>query len=534
MSNYSSRLLVGLLLVGVSLAASPSAWAQEYEITPPPMVLTHVPFDIRVQTTAVDAPALLQMRTDGATFDAERLADGSYLVSGITVRATGPADFELIEGERIVAEATTRAIPGWVSILPPLLAILSALIIRNVIPALFLGLWFGAMAVNGFSITGAFTGMFDAFQVYLLTALFDEGRISIILFSFMIGGMVGIISKNGGMQGVVKTIVPLAGSPKKGQAATGLLGLVVFFDDFANTLVVGNTMRPVTDRLRVSREKLAYLVDSTAAPVACVALVTTWIGYEVGLITEAVELIDGYDEAAYSVFLNSIAYSFYPLLAIVFVFIVAFSGRDFGPMYEAEARARTTGQVLSSDARVDESAGASNLLAPADGRPHRAVNAALPVLVLVGGVLHGALRHRERRYPERHRRQRRFVQGVDVGLAVGCRGGSRSVDLPAHPHAGRHRRCLVRRSQDHAAWNDHPVHGLGSFRRDERSEHRRLPRRGTWRCAHPGARAGDRVRAVGGHRFRHRLELGNHGDSHAAGAAAHLGGTAGQWHGQPR
>ena len=390
MSNYSSRLLVGLLLVGVSLAASPSAWAQEYEITPPPVVLTHVPFDITVNRAATaGTPALLQMRTDGATFDAERLADGSYLVSGITVRATGPADFELVEGGRIVAEATTRAIPGWVSILPPLLAILSALIIRNVIPALFLGLWFGAMAVNGFSITGAFTGMLDAFQVYLLTALFDEGRISIILFSFMIGGMVGIISKNGGMQGVVDKIVPLAGSPKKGQAATGLLGLVVFFDDYANTLVVGNTMRPVTDRLRVSREKLAYLVDSTAAPVACVALVTTWIGYEVGLITEAVELIDGYDEAAYAVFLNSIAYNFYPLLAIVFVFIVAFSGRDFGPMYEAEARARTTGQVLSSDARVDESAGASNPLAPADGRPHRAVNAALPVLVLVGGVLTG-------------------------------------------------------------------------------------------------------------------------------------------------
>ncbi len=391
MLNYSSRrLFVGLLLVGVSFAASTSAWAQEYEITPPPVVLTHVPFDVAVHTAAAaDTPALLQMRAGGRTFDAERFDDGSYLVSDITVVASGPVDFELVEGGRIVADATTRAIPGWVSILPPLLAILSALIIRNVIPALFLGLWFGAVAVNGFSISGAFTGMFDAFQVYLLTAVSDEGRISIILFSFMIGGMVGIISKNGGMQGVVNTIVPLAGSPKKGQMATGFLGLVVFFDDYANTLVVGNTMRPVTDRLRISREKLAYLVDSTAAPVACVAFVTTWIGYEVGLIADAVALTDGYNEAAYAVFLNSIAYSFYPLLAIAFVFIVALSGRDFGPMYEAEARTRTTGQVLSSDARVDESAGASNPLAPVDGRPQRAINAVLPVLVLVGGVLTG-------------------------------------------------------------------------------------------------------------------------------------------------
>ena len=389
-SRSSTRLFLGLLLVAAAFAAGTPAWAQEYEIAAPPVMLTHVPLDIAIDAAAAPGtPALLQLRAGAGIFDAERLADGSYLVSGVTVSASGPVDFELVGDGRIVAEASTRAIPGWVSILPPLLAILIALIIRNVIPALFLGLWFGAMAVNGFSITGAFTGMFDAFQVYLLTALFDEGRLSIILFSFMIGGMVGIISKNGGMQGVVDRIVPLAGSPKKGQAATGLLGLVVFFDDFANTLVVGNTMRPVTDRLRVSREKLAYLVDSTAAPVACVALVTTWIGYEVGLIAEAVDLIDGYDEAAYAVFLNSIAYNFYPLLAIVFVFIVAFSGRDFGPMYEAEVRARTTGQVLSPNARVDESAGASSNLAAVDDRPHRAINAALPVLVLVGGVLTG-------------------------------------------------------------------------------------------------------------------------------------------------
>ena len=390
MSCSSQRLFVGLLLVAASFAASTSAWAQEYEIAPPPVVLTHVPFDVVVHAaTAADTPALLQMRAGGGTFDAERLDDGSYLISGITVAAPGPADFELVEGGRIVAEATTRAIPGWVSILPPLLAILIALISRNVILALFLGLWFGAMAVIGFSIAGAFTGMFDAFQVYLRTAMFGDGRMSIILFSFMIGGMVGIISKNGGMRGVVNAIVPLASSPKKGQTATGLLGLIVFFDDYANVLVVGNTMRPVTDRLRISREKLAYLIDSTAAPVSCVALVTTWIGYEVGLIAGAVDLVDGYNEAAYAVFLNSIAYNFYPILAIVFVFIVALTGRDFGPMYKAEERARTTGQVLSPDARVDESANASRDLVPADDQPQRAINAALPVLVLVGGVLTG-------------------------------------------------------------------------------------------------------------------------------------------------
>ena len=101
------------------------------------------------------------------------------------------------------------------------------------------------------------------------------------------------------------------------------MGLAIFFDDYANTLVVGNTMRPVTDAKRISRAKLAYIVDSTAAPVACIALVTTWIGYEVGLIGESMEKISGLQMEAYLVFLNTIPYSFYPILAIVFVFMIA-------------------------------------------------------------------------------------------------------------------------------------------------------------------------------------------------------------------
>jgi Na+/H+ antiporter NhaC len=191
------------------------------------------------------------------------------------------------------------------------------------------------------------------------------------------------------MQGVVNHIVPLARSPQRAQGATGLLGLIIFFDDYANVLVVGNTMRQVTDKLRVSREKLAYIVDSTAAPVSCVALITTWIGYEVGLIDTAVSQIAGFNEAGYSVFLRSIPYSFYPLLCMFFVFVVAFSGRDFGPMYEAEVRARRTGEVTASDARLDPAASGHGELEAKPDAPERAVNAALPVAILIAGVLIG-------------------------------------------------------------------------------------------------------------------------------------------------
>jgi len=163
--------------------------------------------------------------------------------------------------------------------------------------------------------------------------------------------------------------------------------VAIFFDDYANTLVVGNTMRPVTDSMRVSRAKLAYIVDSTAAPVACIAIVTTWIGYEIGLIGDSLSKMEGLDTEPYLLFLNTLPYSFYPVLAIVFVFMVSASGRDFGPMLEAERRAYEHGSE-DPDVILDKNQEAENLR-PADGKPQRAFNAFVPVLVMVIGVVVG-------------------------------------------------------------------------------------------------------------------------------------------------
>ena len=148
----------------------------------------------------------------------------------------------------------------------------------------------------------------------------------------MIGGLVGIISKNGGMQGIVNSLTGFTTSPKRGQLITSSLGLAIFFDDYANTLVVGNTMRKVTDKLKISRAKLAFLVDATAAPVACIALITTWVGYQIGMIDVSVGQIDAINQSAYSIYLNSILYSFYPIFMLAFVFTIAGSGRDFSVM----------------------------------------------------------------------------------------------------------------------------------------------------------------------------------------------------------
>jgi len=290
-----------------------------------------------------------------------------------------------------VAEAATEAAAhaGWISVLPPLVAIALALILRQVIPALFVGIWIGAWAALEFSATGTLVALLRSADVYILEALAEPDHASVILFTVLVGGMVGVISKNGGMLGIVERIVVYANTARRAAISTVAMGLAIFFDDYANTLVVGNTMRPITDRMMISREKLAYMVDSTAAPIASIGLVTTWVGYEVGLVRDAISGIEGLDLNPYMVFLNSIAYSFYPLLALVLVIAVVFSGRDFGPMREAERRAMETGQVAPPTSASALVANDMDDVKPADSIPLRAINAVLPILIMVGGMVVG-------------------------------------------------------------------------------------------------------------------------------------------------
>lgn len=335
-----------------------------------------------------DTTASYALRMEDGTFPLRATADG-LVAEGVPLTAFGKTRVEVLRGSQVVATDEIVVIPGWISILPPLLAIAIALIFKQVIPALFFGIWMGAFAALGMDLSAFGKGFLDSFQIYVLAALADADHASIILFSLMIGGMVGIITRNGGMQGVVGHVVKWTKTARDGQLATAILGIAIFFDDYANTLVVGNTMRAVTDKLRISREKLAYLVDSTAAPVACLALVSTWIGYEVGIIGTSVAAIPGYDESAYAIFLNSIPYSFYPVLTIFFVFAISVTPKEFGPMLRAERRARLTGDVLSPRAQVDEAAASEKELGAKAGIPHRAINAIFPVVTLVVSVLVG-------------------------------------------------------------------------------------------------------------------------------------------------
>ena len=270
--------------------------------------------------------------------------------------------------------------PLWMSILPPLVAIVMALLIKEVISSLFVGILTGAFLMalyGGASPASALGGgLLRVVDTYVVGSLFDADHVKIVVFTLIIGGMVRIITANGGMQGVVNWLSRRARGPRSGQLMTFLMDLCIFFDDYSNTLVVGNTMRPIADKLKVSREKLAYIVDSTSAPVVAVAFVTTWIGAELSYIQDGISVI-GLDASAYSVFFHSLAYSFYPFLTLGFVLMIILSGRDFGPMLKAERKARAT--------RVAE------IEIQSEAKPAHVIDALVPLAVLVFGTIIGLI-----------------------------------------------------------------------------------------------------------------------------------------------
>ena len=372
-----------ILLCLVALCAVTPAAA--IEIDAPPLLLTSVPAEVSV--SGVTPGAAVRLSVGDRDFQALGDASGTARFVQVVVERRGRVAISATVSGAATVTTELRVLPGWVSVTPPLVAILIALTLRNVIPALLIGVWLGAAALRSFSPEGIFLGLLDGFEVYVVRALSDVEHAAIILFSLMIGGMVGIITRNGGMASIVRKIVSRARTAVSGQVAVWGMGLMIFFDDYSNTLVVGNTARPITDHLKISREKLAYIVDSTAAPVVCLALITTWIGYEVGLIGDALDAVPGLDEPAYTVFLKSIPYSFYPILAFLFVLGVAVTGRDFGPMYKAEVRARN-GQVspLIGD---DMPSLQGDQLEPKPNIPLRAINAFVPLLVLIASLIGG-------------------------------------------------------------------------------------------------------------------------------------------------
>jgi len=381
----------------IALLALPLAGAAEAQeiVEVPSVALSGIGFDVTATASGAASPWTLET-SEGRLIAAGFAQSGeSFTIEGVEASA-GELPLQLSLGGRTL-DVAPRLLPGWFSLLPPLIAIALALIFREVVTALFAGVWLGATALSGFN---PFAGLLMSVDTYLMPAVADEGHASIIMFSLLLGGMVGLVARNGGTDGIVQAVSPFATSKRRGKLATWAAGMAIFFDDYANTLVVGNTMRPITDRLKISREKLAYLVDSTAAPVAALVPISTWVGYEISQIDLGLEIaaaqVTG-DPALvtqlsginpFSVFLHTIPYLFYPLLALALVFLTSVMKRDFGPMAAAEFRAANGGGLFRPGAQLATDT-ESGEMRPKEGAPPRWLNAALPVVTVVAVVLGG-------------------------------------------------------------------------------------------------------------------------------------------------
>ncbi len=375
------RILVLLALAGVlgGLTAVPAAAAPRGEA--PKVVLHGVPFTLKVSDPELAPGDTLAVTVQAGDDLRPVRIPGGETVEVPDLRLGGGEDLAISwPGGRTHPEL--RMLPGWTSLLPPLVAILLAVLFRQVVLALLAGVWLGAILVFH---TDPFSALLRTMDTYVTSSLQDSGHVSILLFSFLLGGMLGIIHRMGGTRGIVSVVSPYARTPRSGQLTAWVMGLVIFFDDYANTLLVGGTMRPLTDKLKVSREKLAYIVDSTAAPVASIAVISTWIGVEVGLIHDAF-VNAGIQRDAFGAFVASLPYRFYPIFALIFGLLVASTGRDFGPMLRAERRARRKGLVLREGA-MPLADFESETLEPPENKPHRWFNAAIPVLVVMVSVL---------------------------------------------------------------------------------------------------------------------------------------------------
>lgn len=273
---------------------------------------------------------------------------------------------------------------GFWTLIPPIVAILLAFITKNVILSLFIGAFSGAFILKIGS-ENIFYAIFNAFLSVvreILNSLSDPWNAGIILQCLAIGGLIALISKMGGAKAIAESLCKKAKSPVSVQIITWFLGIIVFFDDYANSLIVGPIMRPVADKMKISREKLAFIIDATAAPIAGIALISTWVGYEVSLIKDGFQQI-GSNINAYGMFISTIPYRFYNILILIFILFTAITLREFGSMYLAEKEARSG--IVNEDLEEKD----CEDLEPKAGIKLNVWNAIIPILVLIIGAFIG-------------------------------------------------------------------------------------------------------------------------------------------------
>lgn len=288
----------------------------------------------------------------------------------------------------ILAKVGGSTTGKWYSILPPLIAVILAYTTQRIYLSLISGIVAGGFLVhipkaplNLSKWIMAPTEIVSNFS----NILTDSWNLQILLFITFVMITISVVIISGGFQAVVIRISKYASSRKSTQISTYFMGIALFFDDYANTMIVGNSMRNLTDRYNVSREKLSFIVDATAAPICGLALVSTWIGYEVGLFSKVGKSL-GIELDGYAMIFDTLPFRFYCISMIIFVLINIISGREFGPMALAEEKA-IKGEGLKGDHGHPNSD--TQALTPNSDANIHSLSAILPIGFLILSMLVG-------------------------------------------------------------------------------------------------------------------------------------------------
>ena len=294
----------------------------------------------------------------------------------------------LFAADPAVAQANADRF-GMLTLVPPLVAISLAFVTRNVVISLFMGIFSGTfmLSLKGADLFTAVTGGFTLLTGNIISSLADSWNAGIVLQCLTIGGLIAVVSKMGGTKAIAEALAKRARTAVSSQLVTWLMGLLIFFDDYANSLTVGPIMRPVTDKMKISREKLSFIIDATAAPIAGIALISTWVAYEVGLIKDGLAGV-GIDANAYGVFVETIPFRFYNIFILFFIVMTAVTLKEFGPMLKAERRARRTGEVAAPGSKLSASHD-MKAMEPEAGVRLCVWNAIIPISTLIFGSFLG-------------------------------------------------------------------------------------------------------------------------------------------------
>ena len=314
------------------------AWGQEVYISTSSNLLT---CELTVDGVVVDTTSL-ELSESRALPAAMNCGVG-------TVTSSGAHDIGVVvkidESESSYSE-TYYSFSGGASFIPLIVILILAATTQMVELSLGSGIFIGSCMITG-SLTAGFRTMLDT---YLLEALASEDHAFVMLFILFMSGLVGIIEKSGGLLGITEAFRGFVKTPKSAQLVSFTAGCLIFFDDYSNCLIAGNSMRPLSDLAGVSREKLAFIVDATAAPIASISPVSAWVGFEIDLIQQELNRIyELYDEptvgdSGFGVFLKTIPYRYYCIFMLFFMPSVIISGRDSGPMLVAERLNRVYGR----------------------------------------------------------------------------------------------------------------------------------------------------------------------------------------------